>query len=421
MFIAYTNSKKNAHCSFASFILIIVFIGFASVANANYTNIHTFSTADYNGQYPYGSLTLSDDNSSFYGMTYEGGDGDGVIFKVDIDGNNYTNLHNFAGGDDDGKNPFGSLTLSGSVLYGMTCDGGTSTYGVIFKVDIDGSNYTNLHDFAGGNDNGARPYGNLTLSDGVFYGMTYDGGDGYGVIFKMNIDGNNYTNLHNFAGGDNDGQSPYGSLTLSGSVLYGMTIGGGTGSVGVIFKMDTDGSDYTNLHNFAGGNADGRTPCGNLTLSGGVLYGMTFQGGTNDTGIIFKMDIDGNNYTNLHDFAGGNDDGANPRGSLIISGDSLAGMTSEGGNNLCGVIFRIGLNGNNYTNLHEFTGGANDGDRPYFGKLLEYNGYFYGMTHDGGASSGDGEGVIFKQLVPEPTFFGILFIFGGFFFRTRKS
>ena len=35
--------------------------------------------------------------------------------------------------------------------------------------------------------------------------------------------------LHNFTGGANDGQYPYGSLTLSGSKLYGMTSDGGAG------------------------------------------------------------------------------------------------------------------------------------------------------------------------------------------------
>ena len=428
MSITYSNSKKNSRiCSFASFILTFVIIGFVSIANANYTNLHKFVGGDDDGANPNGSsLTLSDDNSSFYGMTHSGGsvrDSKGVIFEMDIDGNNFTILHKFTGGDNDGMHPSGSsLTLSDGVLYGMTIYGGADDSGVIFKMDIDGNNYANLHDFDDYDDNnGQSPYGDLTLSDGVLYGMTRFGGSDSsrgGVIFKIETNGNNYANLHDFAGGNDDGQYPRGNLTLSGGVLYGMTYQGGSSGVGVIFKMETNGNNYANLHNFAGGDDDGKYPYGSLTLSGNVLYGMTQDGGSFNDGVIFKINTNGSDYTNLYDFTSSSDDGQNPYGSLIISGDSLAGMTQDGGSFNDGVIFRIGLDGNNYTNLHEFAGGADDGKNPQYGTLLECDGYFYGMTKEGGAFN---MGVIFKQLVPEPTFLGILFILGGFFFRRRNT
>ena len=60
-------------------------------------------------------------------MTYAGGaDGLGTIFSEDIDGTNFTLLHSFAGGPGDGANPIGDLLLSGSTLYGMTLRGGSS-------------------------------------------------------------------------------------------------------------------------------------------------------------------------------------------------------------------------------------------------------------------------------------------------------
>ena len=137
MFINYSNSKKNRTCCFASLILTIVILGFVSVANANYAILRDFVAND--GRAPYGSLTLS--GNELYGMTSLGGNNKaGVIFKVETNGNNYTILHNFAGGDDDGREPYGSLTLSGNDLYGMTQYGGNSDLGVIFKMDIDGAN-----------------------------------------------------------------------------------------------------------------------------------------------------------------------------------------------------------------------------------------------------------------------------------------
>ena len=81
--------------------------------------------------------------------------------------------------------------------------------------------YTNLHTFAGGANDGAQPVATtLTLSGTNLYGMTYIGGAGNGVIFKLNADGSGYTNLHAFTGSVSDGALPIGSLTLSGTNLY---------------------------------------------------------------------------------------------------------------------------------------------------------------------------------------------------------
>jgi len=59
-----------------------------------------------------------------------------VIFKINTDGGNYTILHSFAGGRGDGRGPLGSLTLFGSSLYGMACNGGNNGNGVVFKLDV---------------------------------------------------------------------------------------------------------------------------------------------------------------------------------------------------------------------------------------------------------------------------------------------
>src|SRR5947209_7436067 len=88
-----------------------------------------------------------------------------------------TILHNFAGGSDDGGNPSGSLTLSGTKLYGMTAGGGSNNGGTVFSMNIDGSGFALLHSFSGG-----AYYGSLTLSGSVLYGMTST------TIFAINID-----------------------------------------------------------------------------------------------------------------------------------------------------------------------------------------------------------------------------------------
>ena len=382
-------------------------------ANASYQKLHQFSGVDWNGNLPEGSLINS--GNIFYGMTFEGGTNDkGVIFKMDIDGNNYANIFNF--NVTNGANPNGDLTLSGGTLYGMTLKGGTNNLGVIFKINTNGADYTILHQFIGGENDGAEPYGSLLLSDNTLYGMASQGGgdtpsEEYGVIFKIDTDGSNYTNIHLF--NHFNGEEPRGSLTLAGTNLYGMTYGSVRGS---IFRIDTQNYNYAVLYDFKPDDTDGAYPYGNLCFTNNFLYGMTSEGGVSNKGVVFKIDSDGNNYTNLHQFTSGFNGG--PRSSLIIYSNSLAGMTYEGGINDDGVIFKIGLDGTDYMNLHEFTGGG-DGKNPLYNSLLEVNGYFYGMTRYGG---GSGRGIIFEQsaVIPEPGIFWIL-NFGFWIYYYRKK
>ena len=85
--------------------------------------------------------------------------------------------------------------------------------------------------------------------------------------------------------------NPYGSLTLSGSTLYGMTAGGGSNNFGTAFQMNTNGTDFTLLHTFTGGGSDGSFPYGSLTLDGSTLYGMTGFGGVNNLGTVFSIGV----------------------------------------------------------------------------------------------------------------------------------
>jgi uncharacterized repeat protein (TIGR03803 family) len=340
-------------------------------------------------------------------MTTTGGSTNrGTLFKLGTDGTGFGLLHQFAGGGSDGQYPYGSLTLSGSTLYGMTTYGGDTDRGTIFKVGTDGTGFGLVHEFAGGGSDGQNPYGSLTLSGSTLYGMTYSGGDSIkGTIFKVGTDGTGFGLLHEFAGGVSDGQNPYGSLTLSGSTLYGMTRVGGDSNFGTIFKVGTDGTGFGLLHEFAGGGSDGQDPYGSLTLSGSTLYGMTYNGGDTDGGTIFKVGTDGTGFGLLHEFAGGGSDGSNPHGSLTLSGSTLYGMTVGGGDTTAGTMFKVGTDGTGFSLLHEFAGGGSDGGNPFYGAPALSGSTLYGMTKYGGDSD---KGVVFSfdttpvPEVPEP-------------------
>ncbi|MDD4902092.1 MAG: peptidoglycan-binding protein [Patescibacteria group bacterium] len=363
---------------------------------------YEFHVGGADGSKPQGSLIIS--GSTLYGMTRTGGSSDkGLIFSVSTSGTGFTALHQFAGGAGDGATPFyGDLTLSGSTLYGMTFAGGSADLGVIFSLNTNGTGFTTLHEFAGGAGDGSRPYASLIASGTKLYGQTFTGGaQDKGVVFSINTNGTGFTTLHEFAGGAGDGANPYSSLALANNTLYGTTVYGGSANKGVVFSLSTSGAGFAALHEFPNSTSDGNAPYGSVVISGSKLYGMAMYGRTPNKGIIFSLDTNGSNYATLHIFAGGNNDGKYPNGSLTLSGSKLYGMTTEGGTADSGVVFSLNTNGTNYSVFYKFVGGTNDGANP-FGSLILSGGLLYGTTEGGGASD---YGAIFS-IVPNssPTF-----------------
>src|SRR5262252_812866 len=83
--------------------------------------------------------------------------------------------------------------------------------------------------------------------------------------------------LHTFGSIPNDGANPTADLILSGDTLYGTAVGGGgLFGGGTVFKVNTDGSGFTNLLTFTNSYFNqGYNPYGKLLLIGDTLYGTT--------------------------------------------------------------------------------------------------------------------------------------------------
>jgi len=330
-----------------------------------------------------------DSSGNLYGTTVQGGTSNlGTVFEATSTGTT-TVLHNFTGSPD-GSTPYGALAIDSSGnLYGTTIQGGTSNLGVVFKVTSSGTE-TVLHSFTGKPD-GSTPYGGLILdSSGNLYGTTVAGGSSNtGTVFKTTSTGTT-TVLHSFTGNP-DGSLPYGSLVIdSPGNLYGTTKQGGSSNLGTVFKTTSTGTT-TVLHSFAG-NPDGSTPYydGLVRDSSGNLYGTTTLGGGSNLGTVFKTTSTGTT-TVLHSFAG-NPDGSTPYGGLVVdSSGNLYGTTVNGGSSNTGTIFKTTSTGTT-TVLHSFTGNP-DGSLPYGSLVIDSSGNLYGPTTQGGKSN---LGTVFK-------------------------
>jgi uncharacterized repeat protein (TIGR03803 family) len=333
-----------------------------------FTNLHSFTVTSYphspytnsDGVNPFAELILS--SNTLYGTAYEGGrSGAGTVFAVNTDGTGFTNLHSFTALsgyiNTDGAIPYAGLILSGNILYGAANQGGSSGSGTVFAINTDGTGFTNLHSFTAlsslTNSDGGNPFARLILSGNTLYGTASGGGSsiysdtglGAGTVFAVNTDGTGFTNLHSFNGGS-DGAYPYAGLTLSGDILYGTAERGGSSKVGTVFKVNTNGMEFTTLHSFTAPsgsnytNSDGAVPQGRLILSGKTLYGTTLYGGSSGFGTVFAINTDGTGFTTLHSFTSGGD-GASPYAGLILLGNMLYGTTEYGGTNGDGTVFRL--------------------------------------------------------------------------------
>jgi len=376
--------------------IVTVTLQFVSLNSfAQYTKLFDFDGPP-NSSSPLGSLVS--DGTFLYGMTYAGGTNDvGTIFKVMPDGTGYSKLLEFNFDIESGRLPHGSLIFDGTFLYGMTRLGGTNNFGIIFKIMPDGTGYSKLLDFNGAG-NGGYPEGSL-ISDGSFlYGMTAGGGtNSLGTIFKILPDGTGYSKLLDFDGAANGSNAP-GSLIFDGTFLYGITIFGGTNDLGTIFKIFPDGTGYSKLLDFDGALNGNPTTEASLISDGAFLYGLTNRGGANDMGTIFKIMPDGTGYSKLLDFAG-NTNGRYPRASPISDGVFLYGTTQNGGTNDLGTVFKIMLDGTGYSKLLDFEGAANGANAT--ASLFLTGSFLYGMTYEGGSNN---LGTVFKYLNPRDHF-----------------
>ena len=350
--------------------------------------MHTFN-GYYDGSTP---LELILSTNVLYGTAGNRGRFNwGTVFKINTDGTGFTNLYNFTGGSD-GGGPTPGLALSSDTLYGTTYYHGAS-WGTIFSLKTDGTDFSNPYVFQGGSD-GNEPYAGVILSNNTLYGTAVYGGNwNRGTVFKINADG--FTTLHSFNLASSDGIYPQVRLLLSGDTLFGTTYRGGASAFyGTIFKIKTDGTGFGVLYSLTGGN-DGANPYASLILSNNTLLGTTFYGGVSNLGVIFKINTDGTGFTNLHSFTGGAD-GANPQAALILSGNTLYGTTSAGGLFNAGTVFEVNTDGANYTNLYTFTG-SSDGSSPLAGLVLNTNVLYGTASSKGGASS---SGTLFALTLP---------------------
>ena len=383
----------------------------AQTASPTLSTLYSFPGGS-GGAYPYGGVVVGGGEVLYGAASADGASNHGTAFSLTPPGSSggpWTPalLYTFSGGTAGSDPQTGVVVGKGGVLYGTA---GSTVYSLT-PPGSSGGAWTEaaLSSSTGGN-------GLALGSGGVLYGTTAAGGAyKLGSVFSLTppVSGSGpwtETLLYSFTGGSDINDPQAGVVVGKGGVLYGTTYAGGPGGYGGVYSLTPPAAQggvwsLSQLYTFSGGS--GAHPKGVLAVSGsGVLYGVTYYGGTSGLGTVFSLTAPkpGTNKwvkNVLYNFTGAKGDGAYPfAGVTIGAGGVLFGTTVAGGSSTacnsgkalgCGTVYSLAppaAPGGPWTEtvLYSFTG-EGDGSDPQAGVVIGNGGVLYGTTVGGGASN----------------------------------
>lgn len=242
-----------------------------------------------------------------------------------------------------------------------------------------------------------------------FIGTALSGGaNGSGVIYSMDSEGSDFHLLKQFNSRALPSPSA-GFIKGNDGKLYGNFQSGGRDNGGYIIRLEPDGSGLTMLYEYK--QSSGSWPFGNLMQAkNGNLYGMTYSGGAHNGGTVFKISPDGSGHTVLYNF--NSESGTGPLGGVLQANDGkLYGVTQNEGFFSAGSIFSMNPDGSDFTVVFYFNNSSpiNSGYHSRGSLIQGADGFLYGSLFQGGAG---GKGTIFK-IRTDGTGFKVLFNFSG--------
>jgi uncharacterized repeat protein (TIGR03803 family) len=268
--------------------------------------------------------------------------------------------------------------------------------GTVFSLAAAGK-FTLLHTFVPGTNknysNGNLP-GLLTQGpDGKVYGTTLYGGNhgcngycGYGVLYRVNKNGSGFQILHKFCSQTNcaDGSESVSGLKLgTDGNLYGTTSYGGTNNAGTIFRVTPSSGAYEVVLNFDY-STTGEDPSGLIVASDGTFYGQSFGTPgqllfhyTEATGVLTTVAVDFPLVNGLPSSGGASIIG--PNGNLY----GIYGVYGESGAGL----FEVEVDGSNLQ-LFPFYNTIDGGGTPQ-SMILASDGNFWVADYNGSSGYGD--------------------------------
>ena len=242
---------------------------------------------------------------------------------------------------------------------------------------------------------GHSPRGGVAAdAAGNLWGSTAFGASGReGTIFKRNAATGELTEPVEFTGtsGAHPGGHPLGRLVDDGlGYFWGVTLQGGAGNVGTLFKIEISSGEHTVVTEFAFDwpSGPGCSPQAGLVADGlGFLWGTNRNSGPlGGRGSVFKVNPATGEVSAVTGFTGdgGSRPGGGPRCELVPDGNGyLWGTTSD-----VPTVFKIEAATGAFTHVTYLRDGS-----PPVGLTADGAGYLWGVTFNGGANN---QGTVFK-------------------------
>lgn len=362
--------------------------------------LHSFGPTNTEAVNGWGVITLASDGFLYGCATKTGPSGAGSIYRVRTNGADYAVLHSFDWTNDGDEPTGGVIEGRDGALYGTTFRGGTADAGTVFRIAKDGSDFRVLHHFASTGDCRNPQSELLQGRDGRIYGTaTGGGGHRLGGVFRIAMDGTDYSITTDFFHDQpDDPRQPVGGLIqLPEGPIFGTTKFGGVRNHGTVFRLDASGKlvAVRSLNFGVGGLMQ---PEGTLLrASDGMLYGTCTLGGSVGAGGVFRLAPDGSGFTVVHAFELMTE-ARQPSAGLVEAADgSLLGTSMIGGEFNKGTVFRLNKDGSEPQILRSFAGPPSDAARPRSPLTAGAPGLFYSATLLGGSK---GYGAVYELAVP---------------------
>ncbi len=375
----------------------------------------------------------------------------GTTFKFDLMNDSLTYINDF--NLNMGSRPSGLFfKCSNGKIISTTYGGGSFNFGTLFEFDISEYSMSKIYDFYGFTEFHNVIGAPLNSPEGEIYGLTHfkEGSslDSDGTFFSVNKETKEYNVLDVFSRPSNSLSnynykyyfyprrglselyfrgyfpdsskayslfefinplgSPTGEMVLADDKLfYGMQSTSSPNPAGMIFSINP--LNYENENNAWFWGPNGAYPSYNslVNIEDGYLYGLTSKGGDNNSGVIFKYNSEIDEIVKLYDFSYLT--GAEPNGKLLhLENGVFYGTTHFGGENDKGVLFKYSLSENEYEVIRNFS--TENGANPTGNLLKASNGKVYGMTTNGGEYD---KGVVFEFDIETNSYGKILDFNGG--------
>jgi uncharacterized repeat protein (TIGR03803 family) len=317
-----------------------------TTSNNTFTVVHQFTNST--GCHPVSSLLFAYDIFLF-GTTMRCGQfGYGNIFRFNLSDNTFSVIYEFP----DVANPNGLvLDDSSGLLYGTASVGSSTFYGSAFSIDgkHERPSTTFKQLFSFNYRTGAFPSSLILVNNSLYINTELFGEYGAGTLVRMDRDGKNAQLVYAFGGEKILGCLPWGQLVLvtneQQQYLYGTTMGA-AGCPSTIYRVGlTTMTNQIELVAILNATTVGSAPYDGLiqSNSSSVVYGVTSQGGVNNRGTMFRLNVsDSGSLDKLFDFPSDDMFGYETQGGLVeVGNNSFYGAANLGGKYGMGTVYKI--------------------------------------------------------------------------------